>query len=70
MRSCSNTPCATTAEPASLFRLKTREVEKLRKELAQLETDFESNIVAVKAPVTFTKAELEGVPGACSIHPG
>lgn len=38
------------------------EVEKLRKELAKLETDFQANIVAVKAPVTFTKAELEGVP--------
>ncbi len=38
------------------------EVEKLRKELAQLETDFQSNIVAVKSPVVFTKAELEGVP--------
>ena len=37
-------------------------VEKLRKELAKLETDFEANIVAVKAPVVFTKAELEGVP--------
>jgi thimet oligopeptidase len=41
---------------------KRAEVEKLRKELAQLETDFQANIVAVKAPVTFTKAELEGVP--------
>ena len=41
---------------------KRAEVEKLRKELAKLETDFQANIVAVKAPVTFTKAELEGVP--------
>ncbi len=47
-----------------------KEVEKLRKELAQLETDFQSNIVAVKAPVTFTKAELEGVPESLLESPG
>lgn len=47
-----------------------KEVEKLRKELAQLETDFESNIVAVKAPVTFTKTELEGVPDSLLNSPG
>ncbi len=45
-------------------------VEKLRKELAQLETDFQSNIVAVKAPVTFTKAELAGVPESLLGLPG
>ena len=37
---------------------KRAEVEKLRKELAQLETDFQANIVAVKAPVVLTKADL------------
>ena len=45
-------------------------VEKLRKELAKLETDFEANIVAVKAPVVFTKAELEGVPDSILGSPG
>lgn len=49
---------------------KRAEVEKLRKELAKLETDFQSNIVAVKAPVIFTKAELEGVPDTILDSPG
>jgi thimet oligopeptidase len=46
------------------------EVEKLRKELAKLETDFQANIVAVKAPVVFTKAELDGVPATILDSPG
>ena len=41
---------------------KRQEVERLRKELAKLGTDFERNIVDAKAPVIFTKAELDGVP--------
>ncbi len=45
-------------------------VEKLRKELGKLETDFEANIVAVKAPLVFTKAELEGVPDSVLGSPG
>jgi len=49
---------------------KRAEVEKLRKELAKLETDFQTNIVAVKAPVVFTKAELEGVPDSILESPG
>ncbi len=49
---------------------KRAEVEKLRKELAKLETDFEANIVAVKAPITFTKEELEGVPDSVLESPG
>jgi thimet oligopeptidase len=49
---------------------KRAEVEKLRKELAKLETDFQSNIIAVKAPVTFTKEELEGVPDTVLDSPG
>jgi len=49
---------------------KRAEVEKLRKELAQLETDFQTNIVAAKAPVVFTKAELEGVPDTILESPG
>jgi thimet oligopeptidase len=49
---------------------KRAEVEKLRKELAKLETDFQANIVAVKAPVVFTKAELDGVPATVLDSPG
>ena len=38
------------------------EVEKLRKELTALETDFENNVTKATKPLKFTKAELEGVP--------
>jgi thimet oligopeptidase len=38
------------------------EVERLRKELTGLETDFENNVTKAEQPVKFTKAELEGVP--------
>ena len=38
------------------------EVERLRKALAGLTTDFESNINKARGPVKFTKAELAGVP--------
>jgi len=41
---------------------KRQEVEQLRKDLSKLGTDFDSNIVNAKAPVVFTKAELEGLP--------
>lgn len=37
-------------------------VEKLRKELTALETDFEDNVTKATQPVKFTQAELEGVP--------
>ena len=36
-------------------------VERLRKELTRLTTDFESNITKAEAPVKFTRAELDGV---------
>jgi len=49
---------------------KRQEVEKLRKELSKLGTDFSSNIVEVQAPVVFTKAELEGVPDSFVSSPG
>ncbi len=49
---------------------KRKEVEQLRKDVARLETDFQSNIVAVKAPITFTKAEVEGVPQDLLDMPG
>src|SRR6266567_612627 len=38
------------------------EVERLRKELSRLATDFESNITKAQKAVKFTKAELEGAP--------
>jgi len=38
------------------------EVEKLRKELSADETDFENNVTKAEHSLTFTKAELEGVP--------
>jgi thimet oligopeptidase len=41
---------------------KRKEVETLRKELTGLETDFETNIIKTKLPMTFKKAELAGVP--------
>ncbi|HEY6170109.1 MAG TPA: M3 family metallopeptidase, partial [Verrucomicrobiae bacterium] len=46
------------------------EVEKLRKELARKETDFQSNITESKAPVKFTRAEMEGVPEDFLKQPG
>ncbi len=39
-----------------------QQVEALRKELTTLETDFESNIIKTRVALTFTKAELAGVP--------
>ena len=39
-----------------------QEVETLRKELASLETDFGVNVTRATAHVTFTRAELAGVP--------
>ena len=38
------------------------EVERMRKELSRLTTDFESNVTKAEKAVKFTKAELEGVP--------
>lgn len=38
------------------------EVEKLRKELTVMETDFENNVTKATNYLKFTKAELEGVP--------
>jgi thimet oligopeptidase len=40
------------------------EVEKMRKELSRLTTDFDTHITQAKKPVKFTRAELEGVPEA------
>jgi thimet oligopeptidase len=49
---------------------KRKEVEDLRKQLARLGTDFESNVVNAKAPVVFTKAELDGLPDSFFASPG
>ena len=49
---------------------KRKEVERLRKELSKLGTDFDTNIVKAKAPVIFTKAELDGVPESFFASPG
>jgi Zn-dependent oligopeptidase len=38
------------------------EVEKLRKELTALETDYENNVTKATHALKFSKAELEGVP--------
>src|SRR6266849_5461148 len=38
------------------------EVERMRKELSGLTTDFESNITKAQRPLKFARAELEGVP--------
>ena len=38
------------------------QVERMRKELSRLATDYESNITKAQRPVIFTKAELEGLP--------
>ncbi|HSH40088.1 MAG TPA: M3 family metallopeptidase [Chthoniobacterales bacterium] len=47
-----------------------QEVERMRKELTKLTTDFDSNVVAAKEPVVFTKAELQGVPDSLLNSPG
>jgi len=47
-----------------------KEVEDLRKQLAKLGTDFDTNIVNAKVPVVFTKAELDGVPDSFFSSPG
>ena len=38
------------------------EVEKLRKELTAMETDYENNVTKATKTLEFTKAELDGVP--------
>ena len=39
-------------------------VEKLRKQLTDMETDFENNVTKAVQPLKFTRAELAGVPEA------
>ncbi len=47
-----------------------KRVEGLRKELAAVGTDFDTNIANATFPVKFTKAELEGVPVSVLETPG
>jgi Zn-dependent oligopeptidase len=47
-----------------------KEVELLRKELSNLGTDFDTNIVNATGPVIFTKADLEGLPESFFASPG
>jgi thimet oligopeptidase len=47
-----------------------KEVEALRKQLSNLETDFDANIVKTRVALTFTKAELAGVPESFLNSPG
>ena len=49
---------------------KRKEVEGLRKELTELGTDFETNIVKSNAPVMFSKADLDGLPESFFASPG
>src|SRR6184192_4985250 len=49
---------------------KRKEVEQLRKELAKLGTDFDTNIVKANAPVMFTKADLDALPDSFFASPG
>jgi Zn-dependent oligopeptidase len=49
---------------------KRKDVEDLRKELAKLGTQFDTNVVNAKVPVVFTKAELDGVPDSFFASPG
>jgi thimet oligopeptidase len=49
---------------------KRKEVEELRKQLAKLGTDFDTNIVNAKAPLVFSKADLDGLPESFFASPG
>ena len=49
---------------------KKKEVEQLRKDLSKLGTDFDTNIVNAKAPVLFSKADLDGLPQSFFEAPG
>jgi thimet oligopeptidase len=46
----------------ALPRAERDEVERLRKELARLGTDFDTNITKAKKALKFTRAELDGLP--------
>jgi thimet oligopeptidase len=47
-----------------------KEVEQWRRDLSKLAADFEANIAMAKAPVVFTRAELDGLPDDFFSSPG
>nr|MBA3884051.1 Zn-dependent oligopeptidase [Chthoniobacterales bacterium] len=47
-----------------------QEVERLRKEVTKLATDFDTNVTNTQAPLVFTKVDLEGVPESFLGSPG
>jgi len=49
---------------------KRKEIEQLRRKLSELAAEFEANILAAKAPVVFTREELEGVSDNFLSSPG
>ena len=46
------------------------EIERLRKELAGICTDFDSNVTKAQKEIKFTKAELDGAPDSLLTAPG
>ncbi len=50
--------------------LEGKEIKRMRRELSELATQFESNLLGAKAPVIFTKAGLEGVSEGFLSLPG
>jgi thimet oligopeptidase len=49
---------------------KRKEIERLRRKLSELATEFEVNILAAKAPVVFTREQLDGVSDNFLSSPG
>jgi thimet oligopeptidase len=49
---------------------KRKEIERLRQKLSELAAEFEANILAAKAPVVFTKEELDGLSDNFLSSPG
>jgi Zn-dependent oligopeptidase len=49
---------------------KRKEIERLRRKLSELAAEFEANILAAKAPVVFTREELDGVSDNFLSSPG
>ncbi|MCU0770802.1 MAG: Zn-dependent oligopeptidase [Verrucomicrobia bacterium] len=85
VQACADTPPKLSPEDAKLLaetlrdyrraglalpRAERDEVERLRKELARLCTDFDSNIRDTQQELTFTRQELVGVPDSFFSRPG
>ena len=54
----------------SLPKAQRDEIERRRKELANVSTDFDSNVTKAQKALKFTRAELEGVPDSALSSPG